>query len=215
MDRPSSTQRDAFERARYKLRQANLALGHLRHVPAQIALDQRRARPLRIPDIRLDTFFFACLGLSKSAFNIIRNGQGGRCKGAISSWRENVLDDTGRMQFDRMMKLRDIDVHQGESDGKTLAAMIPMERSHDDDAWMYQLPPNYAALGIRRPVTVHTNPDGGTVSSYEGLQGSLCLYVEIAGETCEASNACERFIAQLKQLIDSVAAANVPPPQPI
>src|SRR5580704_3284795 len=107
MDRPSSTQRDAFERARYKLRQAKLALGHLRQVPAQIALDQRGARPLRIPDIRLDTFFFACLGLSKSAFNIIRNGQGGRYKGAISSWREHVLDDKGRMQFNRMMKLRD------------------------------------------------------------------------------------------------------------
>jgi hypothetical protein len=215
MDKPSSTQRDAIERARYKLRQAELALGYLRQVPAQIALDQRRARPLSIPDIRLDTFFFACLGLSKSAFNIIRNGQGGRYKGAISSYREHVLDDKGRMQFDRMMKLRDIDVHQGESDGTTLAAMIPMERSTDDDAWMYQPPPNYAALGIQRPSTEHTNPDGRTVSSYEGLQGGLCLYVEIGGETCEASNACERFIAQLKQLIDSVAAANVPPLQTI
>jgi hypothetical protein len=38
----------------------------------------------------------------------------------------------------------------------------------------------------------------------------MCLYIEIAGKTWEASNACERFIAQLKQLIDSVAAANVP-----
>ena len=118
MGTPSSTQPDTIERARYKLRQAELALGYLRQVPAEIALDQRRARPLSIPDIRLDTFFFACLGLSKSAFNIIRNGQGGRCKGAIGSWREDVLDDTGRMRFDRMMQLRDIDVHQGESDGK-------------------------------------------------------------------------------------------------
>jgi hypothetical protein len=91
VDTPSTTRRDAVEPARYKLRQAELALGYLRQVPAQIALDQRRVRPLRIPDIRLDTFFFACLGLSKSAFNIIRNGQGGRYKGAISSWREHVL----------------------------------------------------------------------------------------------------------------------------
>jgi len=43
------------------------------------------------------------------------------------------------------------------------------------------------------------------------LQSSFCLYIEIAGKTWEASKACERFIAQLNQLLDSVAAANVPP----
>jgi hypothetical protein len=112
VETPSSTQPDSIERARYKLRQAELALGYLRQVPAQIAADQRRARPVSFPDIRLDTFFFACLGLAKSAYYIIRDGQGGRHKGGINSWRENVLDDTGRTQFDRMMKLRDIDVHQ-------------------------------------------------------------------------------------------------------
>jgi hypothetical protein len=90
-------------------------------------------------------------------------------------------------------------------------AVGPIERSSDDDSWMYQQRPNYAALGISRPITEHKNPDGSTVSSYDGLQGSMCLYVEIAGETCEAFNACERFIAQLSQLIDAVGAANVPP----
>jgi hypothetical protein len=54
----------------------------------------------------------------------------------------NVLDIPGRTHFNRMMNLRDIDVHQGKSDGKTLAAMIPFERSSDDDIWMYQPPPN-------------------------------------------------------------------------
>lgn len=215
MDTPSSTQPDAIERARYKLRQAGLALGYLRQVPAEIALDKRRARPLSIPGIRLDTFFFACLGLSKSAFNIIRNGQGGCYKDAISNWREQVLDDTSREQFDQMMKLRDMDVHQGKSDGKALAAMIPMERGSDDDAWMYQQQSNYAALGISRPVTEHENPDGSKVSSYDGLQGSVCLYIDIGGQTWEASKACERFITQLRQLVDSVAAAIVPPPQPM
>jgi hypothetical protein len=106
-----------------------------------------------------------------------------------------------------MMELRDNDVHRGLSDGKTLPTMIPVERSSHDDAWMYQQLTNYAALGIRRPVTEHENPDGSTVSSYDGLQGSMSLYIEIAGETCEASNACERFIQQLRQLIDVVDAA--------
>jgi hypothetical protein len=120
-----------------------------------------------------------------------------------------VLDQRGREQFNRMMELRDDDVHHGLSSGKTLATMIPVERSSGDGARMYQRRPIYAVLGISRPVTEHTNPDGSTVSSYDGLQGSKCLYVDIAGGTCEASNACERFIAQLNQLIDSVAAANL------
>ena len=89
--------------------------------------------------------------------------------------------------------------------------MISIERSSDDDVWMYQQQQNYAALGIGRPVTEHKNPDGSTASSYDGLQGSMCLYLEIAGETCETSNACERFIAQLSNLIDAVEVATVPP----
>ena len=202
---------DAIERARYKLRQAEMALSYLRQIPAEIAVDLRRARPISDSDLRLDTFFFSCLGLCKSAYYIIKDDHGSRYRDAIHSWRMNVLDHTGRTRFKKMMKLRDNDVHQGRSDGKTLSTMIPIERSSDDDSWMYQQQPNNAALGIRRTATEHKNPDGSTVSSYDGLQGSMCLYVVIAGETCEASNACERFIAQLSNLIDEVEAANVPP----
>jgi hypothetical protein len=208
MDTPSSGL-DAMGRATYKLRQADLMLHHLRQVPAEIAVDMRRARAVSNPDLRLDTFFFSCLGLCKSSFNIIREGQGGRYKNAIGRWRDNVLDDKGRTHFDRMMKLRDKDVHQGQSDGKALGAMIPIERRNDDDAWIYQQHTNYAVLGISRHATQHENPDGRTVRSYEGLQSSMCLYIEIAGQTWEASNACGRFIEQLRQLIDSVGAANV------
>jgi hypothetical protein len=215
MNTPSSSRPEAIERARYKLRQAELALLHLRQAPGEIAVDLRRARPINDPDLRLDTFFFSCLGLCKSAYYIIENDQGRLYKDAIHSWRMNVLDHKGRTQFNRMMNLRDIDVHQGRSDGKTLATSIPIERNYDDDAWMYQQRPNYAALGISRPVTEHRNPDGSTVSSYDGLQSSVGLYIEIAGKTCEASNACERFIAQLSQLIDAVSTANVPPLSPL
>jgi hypothetical protein len=72
----------------------------------------RRARPVSNPDLRLDTLFFACLGLSKSAYYIIDNDQGRRYQAAIHSWRMNVLDIPGRTHFNRMMNLRDIDVHQ-------------------------------------------------------------------------------------------------------
>ena len=215
MTTPSPGHPDAIARARYKLRQTELALAYLRQVPSEIAADLRQARTISHPDLRLDTFFFSCLSLAKSAYYIIKDDQGGRYRNAIHSWRMNVLDQDGRTQFNKMTKLRDIDVHQGRSDGSTLVAMIPIERSSGNDVWRYQPQPNYAALGISRPVTEHKNPDGSTVSSYEGLQGTMCLYVEIAGETCEASSACERFMAQLSSLIDAVEAANVPPLGPL
>jgi hypothetical protein len=214
MDTPPNGQLDAIERARYKLRQADVALHHLRHLRTEIAIDQRRARPHSDPDLLLSTFFFSCLGLAQSAFYTIMDEHERSSKDAIQGWRKNVLGELGCRQFNRMMKLRDNDVHHGRSDGKTLPTMIPVERS-SDDAWMYQQRPNYAALGISRPVTEHENPDGSTVSSYDGLQGSISLYIEIAGETCEASNACERFIAQLRQMIDAVGAAIVSPLSPL
>jgi hypothetical protein len=204
----------AIERARYKLRQAELILSYLRQVPKDIAADLRRARSISDPNLGLDAFFFSCLSLAKSAYYIIKDDQGRRYADAIHSWRMNV-DLKGRAQFNKMMKLRDIDVHQGRSEGKTHETMIPIERSSGDDSWMYQQQPNYAALGIIRPATEQKMPDGSTVSSYYGLQGSKGMYVDIAGEPCEVSNACERFISQLRSLIDALEAANVPPLNPV
>jgi hypothetical protein len=201
---PSRNNPDALDRARYKLRQAELALLNLRAVPTEIAADMRRARTIDNSDLRLDTFFFSCLGLAKSAFYTISNGPH---KDAIRRWRMNTLDLKGRTQFNAMMELRDIDVHHGRSDGQILGTMIPIECS-SDDRWMYQQHQNYAVFGISRPTTEHKNPDGTTVSSYDGLQSTMCLYLTIAGETCEAANACERFIAQLCSLIDAVETAN-------
>ena len=194
-------------RARYKLRQAETILAYLRGVPAEIAREMRGARTPSIPDVRLDALFFSCLGLAKSAYNILENDR--PTKDAIHSWRMNVLDHSGRTQFNRMMNLRDIDVHQGTFVGETLGAMIPIEP--DVDAWMYQQHPNNAALGIRPVATEHTNPDGGTASSFDGLQGTMQLYIEIAGKKVEASGACETFISQLRSLIDAVESANIPP----
>ena len=191
-----------------------MALAYLRQVPAEIAVDMRRGRSISDDsDLRLDTFFFSCLGLAQSAFYITDNAH----KAAVRNWRTKVLDQAGRTQFNRMMELRDNDVHHGQSEGQTLGAMMPMERGlGSDDSWMYnQQQRNYAALGISPIATEHKNPDGKTVSSYDGLQGTKSLYVEIAGETCEASTACERFIAQLSSLLGAVEASSVPPLGPL
>jgi hypothetical protein len=49
------------------------------------------------------------------------------------------------------------------------------------------------------------------VSSYDGLFGTMALYVDVAGETCDAANACERYIRQLRQMIDAVSTGNAAP----
>ena len=79
-----------------------MALGYLRQVPAEIALDMRRAREISDSDLRLDTLFFSCLGLAQSAFYIIYRAN----KAAVSDWKNNALDQVGRTQFNRMMELR-------------------------------------------------------------------------------------------------------------
>ena len=170
---PSPGQPYAIARAKYKLRQAELAFAHLRQVPAEIAADLRQARKISHPDLRLDTFFFSCLGLAKSAYYIIKDDQGSRYRDAIHSWRMNVLNHKGRTQFNRMMKLRDNDVHQGRSDGRILATMMPIERSSDD--WMNQRHANYAALGISPPVTEHKNPDSEIATLTVRLPPSMFL----------------------------------------
>ena len=92
----------------------------------------------------------------------------------------------------------------------TLGAMMPIETGADP--WMHQQRPNYAALGIQPVPTEHTNPDGSTASSFDGLQGTMQLYIKIAGKTVEASGACENFIIKLRSLIDAVESATIPPP---
>ena len=190
-------------RAKYKLRQAELVLCYLRNVPTEIAADLRLGRSTDHQDLRLDTFFFSCLGLAQSAFYIIDNPLH---KDAIHRWRMSALDSRGRAQLNKVMNLRDTDVHHGISEGRTLPAMIPIERS--SDGWMYQQRPNYAVFGISPPATEHKNPDGTIVSSYDGLQGTMQLYVDVDGEPLEASNVCERFIVQLGSLIEAIEAAH-------
>jgi hypothetical protein len=200
---PQHNQPDELARAKYKLRQADLSLCYLRSVPTEIAADLRRGRSADEQDLRLNTLFFSCLGLAQSAFYIINTGP---YKDAIHNWKMSALDSRGRAQLNRFMELRDTDVHHGISEGRTLAAMMPMERSND--AWMHQQRQNYAVFGIRPPATEHKNPDGTTVSSYDGLQGTMQLYVDVDGETLEASNVCERFIAQLGSLLEAIEAAH-------
>ena len=69
-----------------------------------------------------------------------------------------------------MAKLRDSDVHYGETDAEALPTMVEAEVNEG-----FTQRSNAALFGPR-PMTEHKNPDGTTVRSVYGLQhrSSLC-----------------------------------------
>jgi hypothetical protein len=66
METPSGRQLGTIERAKYKLRQADMALRCLRQVPTEIAADLRQARPISDTDLRFDTFFSLVSGSQRA-----------------------------------------------------------------------------------------------------------------------------------------------------
>jgi hypothetical protein len=100
-------------------------LHDLRAAPEAIAADMRRGSPAFSHELLLDARFVSCLGLAKSTHNIVKDAECGRYRDTIRLWRTTALDDKERTQFNRMAKLRDIDVHHGLSHGGALATFIP------------------------------------------------------------------------------------------
>ncbi len=179
--------------ARYKLRQAEILLAHLRTLPERIARDLRRAAPTMDHKLVLATYFFACLGAARSIFYILSEGAGSAFKQVETDWRNNVLDQMGRTFFHRMTNLRDRDVHYGEVSAEALAKMIPIT---DGSLTVF----GNAALFGPTPEAEYVNPDG-SVSRAAGLQGSAGLYIEVDGKRMEAAAACTRYLDQLRTLI--------------
>jgi hypothetical protein len=192
-----------LNRARYKLRQADLLLSHLRGVSEEIALERRRAGSGHDYRLPLDTFFFACLGAAQSVFYIVDKSRAPNFKAAIAKWKRTALDEGGRARFNKMMDLRGRDVHYGEVTGEALAKMIEMK----DTGSMYGQHYNAALFGPQ-PLTEHVNPDGEPVRA-RALQGSVGLYVDIAGARYEATTVCAHFLDQLRDMIRA-AEASVP-----
>src|SRR5580704_9049948 len=185
--------------ARYKLRQAEMLLAHLRTLPEKIALDLRRASPLMDHKLLLETYFFACLGAARSVFYILSQ-QGPQFKATESNWRNTALDQSARTFFHRMTDLRDDDVHYGEAAAEALGTMIPIK---DDSMRVF----HNAALFGPAPQAEHVTPDGSRVRA-PGLQSTANLYIEVSGRRVEAAAACARYIEQLRGLI---AATEVTP----
>jgi hypothetical protein len=179
--------------ARYKLKQAEILLAHLRTLPKQIALDLRRASSCMDRELLLATYFLACLGAARSVFYILSHSARLQFKQKESHWRNHALDQAGRTFFHRMTDLRDDDVHYGEVAAEALGTMIPIE-----DGSMHNF--HNAALFGPAAQAEHVNPDGVVVRA-SGLQGSASLYIEVDGCRVEAATACSRYIEQLRSLI--------------
>jgi hypothetical protein len=179
--------------ARYKLRQAEILLAHLRALPEQIARDLRRASSAMDHKLLLATYFFGCLGAARSIFYILSESAGRAFKQAETDWRNNALDQASRTFFHRMTNLRDRDVHYGEVNAEALGRMIPIA---DGSLTVFV---NAAPLGTTSEAE-YVNPDG-SVSRAAGLQGSAGLYIEVDGKKVEAADACARYLDQLCTLI--------------
>lgn len=197
-----STQAINLKGAKYKLRQAEILLAHLRTVPREIALAQRRASSGLDYQLLLETYFFASLGAARSVYFILFKTGGLKFKDVESDWRNRSLDQTEKTRFNKMLYLRDRDVHFGDVSGEALATMI---ESDDIDSMYVQ---HNAAIFGPAALAEHVNPDGSTVRA-RGLQSSVGLHIDIGDKKYEAATACAHFIQQLRTLIAATEAAAI------
>jgi hypothetical protein len=193
-----------LQAARNKLSQADILYDHLRLLPSDIARDMRR-RAGGNYRLGLETYFSACLNAARSSFFILARTGGPQFKDVSSRWRNDVLEQEGREQFNLMLSLRDRDVHFGEISAEVLPKMMESEL-HDTSPYNQY---NAAIFGPR-PLTEHQNPDGITVRA-TGLQGTYGLYIQKNGSRIDAADACALFISQLRSLLEASEAAGRSP----
>jgi hypothetical protein len=186
--------------AERKLRQAEFFLNHLQSESREIAIQLRRGLG---DDHEPMTFYFsACLSAAQSAFYILDKTGKPAFKAIEHRWRMGLGDDATRAGFNAMVGLRDDDVHLGKLDADALPKLIEADPSE----WSMYDSYNTALFGPRA-VAEHVNPDGKTVRSAQGLQGSVGLYLEHGGTRTEATTACRAFIDQLRSLVHAVKRA--------
>ena len=186
--------------ARRKLRQAEILRDYLSGLPKEIAMDMRRARHADYTPA-LEALFSASFGAARACFFILRSTGGPEFKSIESNWRNRVLDQEQRRRWNAMLAIRDNDVHVGQMPAATAATMM---KADQDESSLY----NHYNAALFGPIAAieHINPDGEPIRA-QALQGTVDLYLDIAGETVRGTTACDRFIAHMRSLIDAVEAA--------
>jgi hypothetical protein len=172
------TTAEAVGRADKKLRQAAFFLGHLHEVSR---------RPGQRSVETIEFFLSACLTAAQSAFYVLRDHTGDSFNREHRRWRMSRSQDD-RAFLNRMISLRDDDVHSGVVDATSYHSYIDAETV-----------PGVQVFG---PGVVELeNPDGTRVRG-RVLMGVELLYIEHAGQRIEAGRACQQFIALLGHLVD-------------
>lgn len=186
--------------ARRKLRQAEILRDYLSSLPKEIASDMRRARNSDYSPV-LEAFFSASFGAVRACFFIMRTTGGREFTVVERKWRNSYFDQEGRKRWNAMLKIRDNDVHVGQMPATAAPTMIKTDPDETSPYNQYN-----AALFGPTPLIEHVNPDGERVLA-QSLQGSVDLYVDIAGETVKGTTACDQFISQMRSLISTVEGA--------
>ncbi len=184
-----------------KLRQADFFLSHLEAAPRQIAKSLARATPDQSEILHY--YFSACLSAAQSVFYTLEKAAKPRFTDIESAWRKNQANDQERARFNRMIRIRDDDVHFGESGAEPLPAAIPAEPSEFQNYVHHN-----SALHGPAATSKRTNPDGTEVTAAV-LRGTRRLYIQLNGQRVDATTACREFIGQLRSLQAAVAAALV------
>lgn len=174
--RKRQTLPEVIARAEKKLRQAEHFVPVLRDYA------------MRRPEERMEFQVSATLTAAQSAFYVLRDHHRATFQREHQHWRQTRTADE-RAFLNRMIKLRDDDVHFGELDATSLNAYV--------DATTV---PGVTIMGSPDAFVEMENPDGQKVRA-TALMGVQALYIDHAGQRIEATAACRQFIALLRDLV--------------
>ncbi len=183
--------------AEKKLRQARFFFCRLEEASKNMPPLERSPEPLEF-------FFSACLSAAKSAYEVLRKTGGTTFRGAQDRWRSQ-LPEPEWARFERMMKLRDRDVHFASTETESLPKYVEDDRSrHRRRRGGFSH--SFGSTGPDALVEME-NPDGTKVSGHV-LQGTVGLYLKQQGRRVEAATACREFIDHLGSLLEAMRVAS-------
>jgi len=144
----------------------------------------------------------ASLTAVQSAFYVLLDHNRSNFESEHYRWRQTRGEDE-RAFLNRLMKLRDTDVHFGMLDAASLHTYVDAARL-----------PGVKVLGPPGVFVEAQNPDGTTIQA-PVLMTVRALYIEHAGKRIEATVAAQQFIALLRDLVEHfkrrAAASNAGP----
>jgi len=180
-----------------KIRQAEFFLAWLAQASRDMVNDLARNPRAAENAERLEFLFSACLTAGQSSFYVLRETGGLAFARAHHRWR-TALALGEREEFNRMISLRDADVHYAKPGAQALRKFVAEDRSR------YATSFYNAAIFGPAPVAVETNPDGAQVSG-PVLRGTIGLYIDSPKGPVDAENACRVFVDRLHSLLQAAS----------